>query len=157
MPKIVIICVSVLCLLLILVMVVLTVTCRQPAASSLSRDCPSPHHQLRKAEEYLEISPSLAIQQRSAPTEIFSVTFCSKYFFRLEKRAAAPPDLLYPPLQHNQRGHHHHQHQVWTVPVCTSSVKSESDTNNYASLASLDRQFHLTDLDLDETEPGTHV
>ena len=30
-------------------------------------------------------------------------------------------------------------------------------SDNYASLASLDQQFHLTDLDLDETEPGTHV
>ena len=87
MPKIVIICVSVLCLLLILVMVILTVTCRHPP--SLPRLSPSPP-QLRKAEEYLQISPRL----------------------HLESQPKTHPDLLYPSLQHNHRGHHQHRHQA---------------------------------------------
>ena len=44
--------------------------------------------------------------------------------------------------------------QVWTVPVCTSSLKSEVMENNYASI----EQFHYANsLQLDDTDPGTHV
>ena len=79
-PKIVIICVSVLCLLLILTMVVLTITCRQPP---LARASPSPH-QLRKAEEYLEISPSLQLSHHRAPVNILTknLNLILKYFYQ---------------------------------------------------------------------------
>ena len=98
-----------------------------------------------------------------APTE-------ADYLQLAAKSAPRPaPDLVpAPPL------HYHEDRAVWTVPICTSSLKSEAATSeqdtftphhhhhhhhhhddHYARIQP--RYHHSHGADLDESSPGTHV
>ena len=164
-PQLVIVCSTLSVCLLIIVMIVIIITCRHSSTSSTSA-----HHHITN-DEYLQIQPKAMLQLQPAP------------------------DILYSHphhLGHNIRGtgetgvHNHGSNNtnhptednklVWTVPICTSSVKSDiySDHENYSYLSQLrgpsfdnyaridtqtDNYFDVgsNPVDLDESSPGTHV
>ena len=86
---------------------------------------------------------------------------------------ATPTLVTCPPLDHHYHRRCQHHQVVWTVPICTSSVKSDiySNPEDYSYVRgpsydnfqrresqSWERQEHeFRGLDLDESGPGPHV
>ena len=154
MPQLVIVCSCLSVGFLIIVMVALAITfksCSRPSSSS---------HEINDAEEYLEIkkssrmlhdTPDILHSHRTSHTHLSSLA----------------------PLDHYHHHHEQHRQVVWTVPICTSSVKSDiySNPEDYSYIRgpsydnfqrresqSWENQEHeLRELDLDESCPGTHV
>ena len=159
---------------LIIVMIALAITFR-----SYSRSSKSSSHEVINADEYLEIKKSSRMLHET-PDILHSHHTSHTHLSNL------------PPLDHHHHHHenhhhylenhqHHHEdhhrqdhHQVvWTVPICTSSVKSDiySNPEDYSYIRgpsydnfqrresqSWELQGHeFRDLDLDESCPGTHV
>ena len=106
-------------------------------------------------------SPAPAPAPGHAPTE-------ADYLQLAAKSAPRPaPDLVpAPPL------HYHEDRAVWTVPICTSSLKSEAATSEQDTFTPHHHHHHHHDdhyariqpryphshgADLDESSPGTHV
>ena len=153
MPQLVIVCSSLSVCLLIIVMIVVIITFKSSSRSSASN---SSSHEHITADEYLQIRKS-SLMLHQTPDILHS------------HHASHAHQVGPPPLDH----HHHHHHSdhkvVWTVPICTSSVKSDiySDHENYSYIrgpswdnyARIDpdtRAYH-GHVDLDDSSPGTHV
>ena len=153
-PRLVIVCSSLSVCLIIIVAIVIIITCRHSPSTSSSSSVASSDQ-----DPYLQIVP----KKEHTPDILHS-------HYHL-------PQQNIPPHYHHQSDHGHHQEQlVWTVPMCTSSVKSDlySDHDNYAFLRDHrhhhDNHHHYQEnnyavvggghqeyVDLDETSPGTHV
>ena len=171
MPQVVIICSTLIGCLMIIVIIITYITCKHSKSSQ--------HHNTN--DEYLQISPKVMLHQ--TPDILYS------HSHSISSEMPPPPP---PPNTNNhisQSNHHHHPPDnklVWTVPICTSSVKSDiySDHENYSYLrgpsydnyAKIDpvtmsdnvhttnyyshrhnHHHHHNQVDLDETSPGTHV
>ena len=152
MPQLVIVCSSLSVCLLIIVMIVVIITFKSSSRSSASNS--SSHEHI--TDEYLQIRKS-SLMLHQTPDILHS-------HHASHAHQGGPP-----PLDH----HHHHHHSdhkvVWTVPICTSSVKSDiySDHENYSYIRGPswdnydridpDTRAYHGHVDLDDSSPGTHV
>ena len=160
MPQLVIVCSCLSVGFLIIVMIALAITFKSCSRSSLS----PAHEVVINADEYLEIKKSSRMLHETPDI--------------LHSHHTGHTNLNHlPSLDHHHHHHDHHRRQhhqvVWTVPICTSSVKSDiySNPEDYSYVRgpsydnfqrresqSWERQEHeFRGLDLDESGPGTHV
>ena len=135
-------------------MIALAITfksCSSPASSSHVVNDPEEYLEIKKSSRMLHDTPDILHSHHTGQTHLGNL----------------------PPLDHYHHHHHHDQARqvVWTVPICTSSVKSDIYSNpedysyirgpSYDNFQRRESQSwenqELRDLDLDESCPGTHV
>ena len=161
-PQLVVVCSCLSVGFLIIVMIALVVTFR-----SYTRPSKSASHEVSDAEEYLEIKKSSRMLH-DTPDILHSHHTSHTHLSHLR------------PLDHHHHHHHHDHHDhrqvVWTVPICTSSVKSDiySNPEDYSyirgpsydnfqkresqhSWEHQEQEQEFRDFDLNESCPGTHV
>ena len=151
-PRFMIVC-SVISVCVLLIFIIIFVAICKPSPSTTLQTLPEDDHYVQINHKHHHQTPDiLHSHQTNLPSQFYS-----------------PPP---PPLPHHHHHHHHdddHHRLVWTVPICTSSIKSDlnSDQDNYAFLRDHASEHHHHGhghhhdhhqyFDLNESSPGTHV